>query len=825
VATFAGRAVWPQPFIDRRGNAKRGRPITIYLRGTSTLAELFTDRTKSTPAPNPTNTDNNGNLSVFLEPGDYDGLMDGVTLPFSAVRDPHELIDTELADGAVTTAKIEDGAVTAAKVGADVATTAALDAEEEARIAADAALQADVDGKEPAIPPGTYGETPDGEPGTALVTGGPAQTVTKAVTFLTSMTARADEGRLNPRWFPGATIAARLNAALTAAYEDEGGNVRLTETETTCDEPVIMRPRTILSGDNRSRSRLVAAGEFGIDEYLVDHDPADATGLVDSWHLDDVTVDGPGGVLTPAIGNPNIAMGGVRMAPHCSLRRCAVQYFREGVRLRGDHAMLFETLVQLNYDGVVRPDYPAAGGDAYSGGDHMFLGGGAIHNKRAGHVCKGSNTMFTELFVSYKCGYGPIAFLREDGGAAASAAWMANVVGLGLSLENFGNFAFADLGTATSGVGATSMTACNVLGLGGSSNPAAQFRDPAMQHVAACWLRNMFANEFKASHTPIPIPSGGTHIWDVTRAGSNASNRYRCPRPGISGSVPTGAGEFIRGTAASGGWTVDFGEYLAEARYANLGINVGELLQWVFTGLVQRLTANGGYAGAAVTAAAAPGDIVLVAPPGCRGASVRTGAVTAGQVLYRDASLPHYAASVPNGSPVGRAIQTSAGGTLVPVDLVDGGETSAGAFARKTSDSVLVNDIIADDADLVVPLLANTTYMVRAVLIYDQTGANTADFKVAFTAPSGAVVQLVPRALSIGTTLSVSAVRMEAWSGTGNIPAGTVTGVKTGMVIDGLVRTSATAGNLQLRRAQLVTDGANPTTLYADSYLLATVAA
>jgi hypothetical protein len=45
------------------------------------------------------------------------------------------------------------------------------------------------------------------------------------------------------------------------------------------------------------------------------------------------------------------------------------------------------------------------------------------------------------------------------------------------------------------------------------------------------------------------------------------------------------------------------------------------------------------------------------------------------------------------------------------------------------------------------------------------------------------------------------------------------------MVIDGLVRTSATAGNLQLRRAQLVTDGANPTTLYADSYLLATVAA
>jgi hypothetical protein len=91
VTTFAGRAIWPQPFMDRRGNKRAGLVVTVYEAGTLTAATLYTDRTKSDTLPsNSTTTDGQGNLWLYLDPGDYDALIDGVIFPLTVVEDPED---------------------------------------------------------------------------------------------------------------------------------------------------------------------------------------------------------------------------------------------------------------------------------------------------------------------------------------------------------------------------------------------------------------------------------------------------------------------------------------------------------------------------------------------------------------------------------------------------------------------------------------------------------------------------------------------------------------------------------------------------------------
>lgn len=91
MTTFAGRAIWPQPFMDRRGNKRAGLVVTVYEAGTLTAATLYTDRTKSDTLPsNSTTTDGQGNLWLYLDPGDYDALIDGVIFPLTVVEDPED---------------------------------------------------------------------------------------------------------------------------------------------------------------------------------------------------------------------------------------------------------------------------------------------------------------------------------------------------------------------------------------------------------------------------------------------------------------------------------------------------------------------------------------------------------------------------------------------------------------------------------------------------------------------------------------------------------------------------------------------------------------
>ena len=66
--TFAGR--YSEVFIDRFGNALASMPVTVYLEDGTTLATVYTTRTKAAGA-NPTATDARGNLTFFADPDTY----------------------------------------------------------------------------------------------------------------------------------------------------------------------------------------------------------------------------------------------------------------------------------------------------------------------------------------------------------------------------------------------------------------------------------------------------------------------------------------------------------------------------------------------------------------------------------------------------------------------------------------------------------------------------------------------------------------------------------------------------------------------------------
>lgn len=94
MAVHAGRALFEQGIGDRRGNAQRGVLVWVYEAGTTTLATLYTDRTKATEADNPISTNNLGNLAIFADPGDYEAQVDstGATLKCTVLPDWDDIV-------------------------------------------------------------------------------------------------------------------------------------------------------------------------------------------------------------------------------------------------------------------------------------------------------------------------------------------------------------------------------------------------------------------------------------------------------------------------------------------------------------------------------------------------------------------------------------------------------------------------------------------------------------------------------------------------------------------------------------------------------------
>lgn len=87
---FAGR-YGPEIFMDSNQALLRNKPVTVYEKGTNTLATLYTDRTKSSTGPNPFFTDIRGNGSFYAEPNEYDISVDGHRFTVTVMIDFEDL--------------------------------------------------------------------------------------------------------------------------------------------------------------------------------------------------------------------------------------------------------------------------------------------------------------------------------------------------------------------------------------------------------------------------------------------------------------------------------------------------------------------------------------------------------------------------------------------------------------------------------------------------------------------------------------------------------------------------------------------------------------
>lgn len=96
---FAGQYL--QVADNTSGQLLKNQPFTVYSPPgqTATLATLYTDRTATVTASNPSTTSAIGNLSFFAMPGRYDVLMNGTTITVTVYPDPAELGVQKIAHG------------------------------------------------------------------------------------------------------------------------------------------------------------------------------------------------------------------------------------------------------------------------------------------------------------------------------------------------------------------------------------------------------------------------------------------------------------------------------------------------------------------------------------------------------------------------------------------------------------------------------------------------------------------------------------------------------------------------------------------------------
>lgn len=97
MATFAG--LYTEEIFDQTGGPARDTLVEVRPSGSMSLATLYTDRTKSSVAPNPARTDALGNLTVYADPGVYDFTANNGTFRDSVEVDPADADATGLFEG------------------------------------------------------------------------------------------------------------------------------------------------------------------------------------------------------------------------------------------------------------------------------------------------------------------------------------------------------------------------------------------------------------------------------------------------------------------------------------------------------------------------------------------------------------------------------------------------------------------------------------------------------------------------------------------------------------------------------------------------------
>lgn len=138
--------------------------------------------------------------------------------------------------------------------------------------------------------------------------------------------------------------------------------------------------------------------------------------------------------------------------------------------------------------------------------------------------------------------------------------------------------------------------------------------------------------------------------------------------------------------------------------------------------------------------------------------------------------------------------------------------------ARRTSNgTAMVNNTLANEPVLFLPVAANTVWFFDMQLTYNGAATGTGDLKFMFTIPSGATMN--GTALTVTNPLGV-ALLPYTQSTTSIFSASNGTGSPLGIRVWGTLIVSGTPGNLQLQAAEQTTN-ATGTTIMTGSTLLA----
>jgi hypothetical protein len=158
-------------------------------------------------------------------------------------------------------------------------------------------------------------------------------------------------------------------------------------------------------------------------------------------------------------------------------------------------------------------------------------------------------------------------------------------------------------------------------------------------------------------------------------------------------------------------------------------------------------------------------------------------------------------------------------GSRVELPLASSSGIGTFRYAAKTANQQLTNNAsLGNDAHLVVPVLANATYIVEGAIFYD--GAyNQGDLKVDWAIPAGSNFMWSINGPATGGQAAYASQSTLA-GGSTPLSAGTygTGGTQTTITPRGLLTTGASAGNLQLRWAQN-TAHASTLTVYQRSWI------
>lgn len=134
---------------------------------------------------------------------------------------------------------------------------------------------------------------------------------------------------------------------------------------------------------------------------------------------------------------------------------------------------------------------------------------------------------------------------------------------------------------------------------------------------------------------------------------------------------------------------------------------------------------------------------------------------------------------------------------------------------KPTDESLASSATLQNDNDLVLPLVANATYLLQMQLGYEGGTAGASDLKIGWTFPTGTTIRWMAIGNSTTPTFG-SAVGKSESTVVGFATNGA--GVLQSLFVSGEVTVSSTAGNLQLQWAQN-TINATATIVHAQSWI------